>query len=83
MKNFRKLISLIEVKENEIAIRLVNGIYRDVLLPGRYFYFTGLNEIEVKVLDVNSIEIPDEILKLLRSRGVLKTYIREFQSGSL
>lgn len=69
---------LVEVKNNEIALQYENGLFKDVLSPGRYVFWKGLINYNFMIVDLNNIDIDVGIDKSVLSRKELAPYVRSF-----
>ncbi len=75
---FMNATILVEVKNNEIALQFVNGLFVAVLGAGRYVFWKGLINYEFRLIDLNEIEIVKDIDKSLLTRKELVNYVRSF-----
>jgi hypothetical protein len=73
---FIAAIDIVEVKNNEIALRYEKGLFMEVLGPGTYIYWKGLIIQEFKIVDLNKTEIGADIDPSLYMRKELIQYIR-------
>jgi regulator of protease activity HflC (stomatin/prohibitin superfamily) len=71
-------LEIVQVKDNEIALYFENGLFKEVLAPGRYVYWKGGVSRKIVITDLNSMEIPAEIDTMLLVRKELYPYIRIF-----
>jgi hypothetical protein len=70
------LLTVIEVKDNEIVLQYESGNFKNVLVPGRYAYWKGATEFTFVKADLSKIEITENIdLANLQRREVLP-YVR-------
>jgi regulator of protease activity HflC (stomatin/prohibitin superfamily) len=69
---------MIDVKNNEIALQYENGLFKEVLTPGRYVFWKGLINYSFIVADLNAIEITAEVDKSLLTRKELALYVRSY-----
>jgi regulator of protease activity HflC (stomatin/prohibitin superfamily) len=73
-----KVLSVVEVKDNEIALQYENGNFRNVLTSGRYAFWKGLTEFSFTKVDLNSIEVIENIdLNTIQRKEVL-SYVRVY-----
>lgn len=77
-EDFVKATLIIEVKNNEIALYYENGLFKDVLTPGRYVFWKGLIDYSFVISDLNAIEIDAGIDKSLLSKKELALYVRSY-----
>lgn len=67
---------VVEVSDNEIALRFENGNFKTVLLPGRYAYWKGLIDYSFIKVDLTEAEIAEDISREVLSKAILSPYIR-------
>lgn len=77
-KDFVGATSVVEVKNNELALQYENGLFREVLTPGRYVFWKGLINYNFIIADLNQIEMDKEIDKSLLTRKELTPYVRSY-----
>lgn len=73
------LLEVVEVADNEIALYIVNGIFKDVLLTGRYAFWKGYFNYDFIKIDLSKAEITEEIPTALLDNIKLRAYVRKFQ----
>lgn len=73
------LLEVVEVADNEIVLYIVNGIFKDVLLTGRYAFWKGYFNYEFIKIDLSNAEITEEIPTALLDNAKLRAYVRKFQ----
>lgn len=79
---FVNAIILVEVKENEIALKYENGLFMEVLPAGRYVFWKGLVNYNFKIVDLNNIDIDAAIDKsVLLNKNVI-SYVRVYNLES-
>ncbi len=72
------LLAIIQVCDNEMALQYEDGIFKNVLTPGRYAFWKGVKEFSFTISDISKKEISEDInLYLLQRREVLP-YIRAY-----
>lgn len=77
-EKLKEMLTLVEVKDNEIVLQFENGIFKNVLSPGRYTFWKGLTEFEFVKADLNNFEITEGIqFGILQHKDVLN-YVRVF-----
>ena len=77
-KNLENYLTVVEVKDNEIALQYENGNFKNVLVPGRYVYWNGLTEFSVIKVDLSKFDITENIdLNTIQRREVLP-YVRVY-----
>lgn len=77
-ENFKSLIQLIEIKDNEIALKFVENNFDSILTSGRYFYWKGLLNFDIKIFNTNSKEQITEIDPSILNYDVVKGLVRTF-----
>jgi len=74
-----KLLTVIEVKDNEIVLVYENGNFKAVLTAGRYTYWNSLIDYKFVTADLSKIEITEAIEKSIYNKPELSRYIRVFE----
>lgn len=59
---FAALVNVYVVNDNEIGLLFENGLFKAVLETGRYVYWKGTTNYEVKVYDTRNLEVPKEVV---------------------
>ena len=75
---FVNAVTLVEVKDHEVALQYENDLFVTVLTPGKHIFWKGLIDYRFVMIDLNAVEIPESIDKALFSRKELVPYIRSF-----
>lgn len=78
-EKFRNLVEVIEVLDNEIALKYKGENFETVLEPGKYFYWKGFAEFRFDKIDLAKVEITESIDVALLQRIELLNYIRVFK----
>ncbi|MCB0372287.1 MAG: slipin family protein [Muricauda sp.] len=78
-KRLEAMLHVVEVKDNELAVVVENGNFKQVLTAGRYFFWKNLLDYKFITVDRSKIEITEEIDKSWLSRTELSQYIRLFE----
>ena len=73
------LLTVIEVKDNEIVLVYENSNFKQVLTAGRYTYWNSLIDYKFVTADLSKIEITEDIEKAIYSKPELRQYIRTFE----
>lgn len=71
-------LTVIDVKDQEIVLHYENGIFKSVLIAGRYAYWKGLIDYSFVRVDLSKIEITEDIDKPTLLRKEVIPYIRVF-----
>ncbi|NQY05973.1 MAG: slipin family protein [Flavobacteriaceae bacterium] len=74
-----ELLTVVEVKDNELVLHYENKLFKSVLGPGRYAFLNGLVEHKFVTADLSKIEITEKIDKNLFSNHNLSRYIRSYE----
>lgn len=75
---FASAVELVEVKNDEIALKFENGLFTTVLGPGRHVFWKGLVDYAFILADLNQVDIDVGIGKSLLARKELSPYVRSF-----
>lgn len=70
------LLEVVEVADNEIVLYFVNGIFREVLVTGRYVFWKGYTVNEFTKVDLSKVYITEQIPMALLENMKLRTYVR-------
>ena len=73
------LLEVVEVADNEIALYIVNGIFKDVLVTGRYAFWKGYFNYEFVKIDLSKVEITENISTALLENVKIRPYVRKYQ----
>lgn len=76
------MLHVIEVKDNEIVIRYDYGNIKEVLPPGKYAYWKGVNDFTFKRADLKKIEIIEDLSREELSKPILLSYVRGYSVAS-
>lgn len=77
--DFAKLIHLVNVADNELALVYQNKNFKSVLTAGRHAIWKGLSEYNFVKVDISKIEIDESIDENLLAKAPLVNYIRAFK----
>lgn len=82
------MLTVVEVRDNEIALQYENGNFKSVLGPGRYAYWKGVTDYSFVRVDLRKIDITENIDLESVKRKELVPYIRvckvdSFEKGIL
>ncbi len=78
-KDFEKLVSVIEVNDNEIVLVYQNGNFKQVLTPGKYAFWIGLNKYSFLTADLSKYEITEAVDKNTLEKSQLQPFIKAFK----
>lgn len=73
------LLEVVEVADHEIALYTVNGIFKEVLVTGRYAFWKGYFKYNFLKIDLSKAEITENIPTALLDNVKLRAYIRKWQ----
>ena len=77
-ENLANFLTVVEVKDNEIALQFENGNFKNVFVPGRYTFWKGATVFSFIKVDLSKIEITENIdLNIIQRREVLP-YVRVY-----
>ncbi|MDF1694891.1 MAG: slipin family protein [Saprospiraceae bacterium] len=72
----QKMLEVVEIKDHQIAIQYKNGMFHNVLKPGRYAYWKAYSKFTYDLVDLDSSEIPSHFNhKVVRLPAVM-SYIK-------
>jgi regulator of protease activity HflC (stomatin/prohibitin superfamily) len=77
-EKLKEMLILVEVKDNEIVLQFENGIFKNVLSPGRYTFWKGLTDYGFVKADLSKFEITEDIPLGVLQQGDVLNYIRVF-----
>lgn len=69
---------VVNVLDNEIALKYENGLLSQVLTAGRYAYWKGIVNYDFVVADTSNIEINEAISKATLQNRLLVNYVRSY-----
>jgi hypothetical protein len=72
------ILSVVEVRDNEIALQYENGNFKNVLTPGRYAYWKGVTEYSFTKADLSKIEVTENIDTNTIMRKEVLPYVRVY-----
>ncbi len=78
-KDFRELVTVVEVRDNEIALAYQNGNFKQVLSAGKYAFWKGMNNYSFLTADLTKYEITENIEKNTLERSQMQPFIRAFK----
>lgn len=73
------LLEVVEVADNEIALYIVNGIFKEVLVTGRYAFWKGYFNYDFIKIDLSKAEITENVPAVLLDNVKLRAYVRKWQ----
>jgi len=72
------MLTIVEVRDNQLVLKYRNGNFQEVLKPGRYAFFNSLIKLTFITMDLGEIEITKEIDRDLLMKPALLPYIRVY-----
>jgi len=73
------LLEIVEVADNELALYFVNGMFKEVLLTGRYAFWKGYTENTFIKADVSKVDITENIAIALLEHIKVRPFVKKFQ----
>jgi hypothetical protein len=73
-----ELLTVIDVKDNEIALQYENGNFKNVLVPGKYAFWKGVIDYSFITVDLSKKEITEDIQLNVIQRPAVLQYVRVF-----
>ncbi len=60
-KELASMLEVVEVLDHEIVLKYENGVFNEVLKPGRHAYWKGFTNYTFKKMDLSKVEITEDI----------------------
>jgi hypothetical protein len=73
------MLTVVDVKDNEIVLAYLNDNFQRVLSPGRHTFWNSLLDYKFVKADRSKIEIPETISRTLYGNMLLRHFIRTFE----
>ncbi|MEZ5017562.1 MAG: slipin family protein [Flavipsychrobacter sp.] len=70
------MLNIVNVKDNELALRFDEGNLKEVLIAGKYVYWKSIRNYTFTKVDLTNIEISDTLDKSIVNSPLLVNYIR-------
>lgn len=70
------MLTVVDVKDNEIVLQFINGNFNSVLTSGRYAFWKGVTEYKLIKVDMNDYIIADDIDKNILQNKTLVDFVR-------
>ncbi len=85
---FKAMVDIVEVRDNEIALRFENGYFKGVLKTGKYIFWKGFVDYEFKILDTSSTKvIQNEYINKIQDTVITSLvkmfHLEEYEKGLL
>ena len=71
-----EMLTIVDVKDNEIAVHFADGIYKDVLEAGKYAFWKGLIDNTFETYNLDGIEIPEGNIRNILSKPEVVQFIK-------
>ncbi len=81
-ESLRDALIVVEVSDNEIALRFEHGNFKTVMLPGRYAYWKGVIDYSFIKVDLSKVEINEDISRETLKRPIMLPYVRGYSVAS-
>jgi len=81
-ENLAKAVQVIEVKDNEIALKYENGNFVSVLAPGRHVFWKGIVDYRFDIINLNATDLIAGIEKSVLMRKEVLPFVRVFSVDS-
>src|ERR1043165_29635 len=69
-------LNVVEVKDNEIALQYENGLFKRVLVPGRYGFWKGLVDYSFVTVDLSKVDITEPVDKAVLAKSEMQPYVK-------
>lgn len=77
-EKLKNMLHVIEVKDNEIALRFENGIFKGVLTSGRHAFWKGLIEHYFQIVNLEDTVIGKDISLSIIHKPEVMRYVRTY-----
>ncbi len=81
-EKLREALIIVEVSDNEIALKYDDGNFQSVLKPGRYAFWKGVVDYSFIKIDLSKVEIDEGIGREVLSRPLMLPFIRAYSVAS-
>jgi len=81
-KALAEMLEIVEVNDNEIVLQFEDGLFKGVLVPGKYAFWKGVISYSFKHVNLNEKDIPEGFDIELLQRPELLKYTRIYTVGS-
>lgn len=81
-EQLKEALIIVDVADNEIALRYEHNNFKSVLVPGRYAYWKGLIDYSFIKADLSKVEISEAVNREALSKSLLLPYIRAYSVAS-
>lgn len=70
------ILTVVDVKDNEIVLKYQNGLLKEVLTAGRYAFWKNIIPYEFVKVDIGKIEIPEYIDRTVLFTKLVNPFVR-------
>ena len=81
-KELANMLEVVEVLDHEIVLKYENGVFNEVLKPGRYAYWKGATDYAFKKLDLSKVEITEDLPINILYKPEIYPYVRIYRVES-
>jgi hypothetical protein len=81
-KELAGMLKVIEVLDHEIVLKYENGVFNEVLKPGRYAYWKGATDYTFRRVDTSKVEITEDIPVNILYKPDIFPYVRIYRVES-
>lgn len=74
-----KMLTVIEVQDNEIALQYTDNNFSQVLTPGKYAFWNSLMQYAFQIIDLNELEVSEDMDKAVLKRADIMKYMRVYK----
>jgi len=78
-EDFRSMVNLVELEDNEIALHYKNGNFFEVLKPGRYAFWADVVNQYFDIYDLNDFEVATSIQRKVLATLNLRMHLHKFE----
>ncbi|WP_066633345.1 slipin family protein [Labilibacter marinus] len=76
------MLEVVEVLDNELVLKYENGVFNEVLKPGRYAYWKGSTNYAFKKVDLSKVDITEDIPVNILYKTDIFPYVRIYRVES-
>ena len=81
-EDLAQLLTVVDVKDNEIVLVYQNGLFQQVLTPGRYTYWKSVISYEFVHADISKIGITENIERAVLQNRLVQPFVRSSEVQS-
>lgn len=72
------ILTIVEVKDNEIVLKYQNGLLKEVLSTGRYAFWKNIIPYEFVKADISKIDVPEYIDRSVLVSKQVSPFVRNY-----